>query len=51
MVETWQQLEGTIDPAKYQSVLEQLRAEQEYARLWRKICLDYFESLIENTDL
>ncbi len=49
MVETWQQKEDSIDPVKYQSVLEQLHAEQEYARLWRETCLDYFSSLVEDS--
>ncbi|MFU8847201.1 MAG: alpha-glucuronidase family glycosyl hydrolase [Opitutales bacterium] len=51
MVETWQQKEAAIDPAKYKSVLEQLRAEQEYARLWRETCLNYFASLVEDKEL
>lgn len=50
MVETWQRIDDNIDPAKYESVLKQLHAEQEYARLWRKTCLDYFASLFGNPD-
>ncbi|MBN1430184.1 MAG: alpha-glucuronidase [Anaerolineae bacterium] len=42
MCSTWKSLQRKIDPARHAHVSERLRQQQENAREWRKVCIDYF---------
>ncbi len=38
----WQSLQSKIDPQRHEHVRRRLEQQLENARLWRKVCLDYF---------
>ncbi len=44
MVETWQFLEGKVEPEIHASVMKKLREEKQFARQWRDECVQYFSS-------
>lgn len=50
MAETWKTLEGKVDPEAHKAIMAKLQKEQDYARLWRKTCLEYFAQFNDQCD-
>ena len=44
MKKTWKSLEGKIDNQRFKDVEEKLKIQHNDAKLWQKVCLDYFGS-------
>ncbi|MBN1994390.1 MAG: alpha-glucuronidase [Anaerolineae bacterium] len=42
----WQGLQGRIDPQRHEHVSRRLKQQLENARLWQKVCLDYFGQFV-----
>jgi alpha-glucuronidase len=47
MVGTLQGLEDRIDPQRYEHVSRRLKLQQENARQWREVCIDYFRRFVD----
>ncbi|MBN1893407.1 alpha-glucuronidase [bacterium] len=47
MRNTWKRLKNELDPERWMEVDEKLRAQEENARVWRDVCLDYFGRFAE----
>jgi len=43
MIQTWQELEGEIDPEIHQHVQNKLKQHDKDAQIWRDTCLTYFQ--------
>ena len=44
---TWKNLETRIDPRRYQHISRRLKQQQENAREWRRVCIDYFGRFVK----
>jgi len=42
MRQSWETVQGKIDPERYAQVSDRLKAQEQNAQLWRQVCLDYF---------
>ena len=38
----WENLRGKIDPKRYEHVRKRLKEQEENARFWRDVCMEYF---------
>ena len=47
MVSIWQDLGAKVDPLRHEHVSRRLKQQQENARLWRKVCVNYFRRFAE----
>jgi alpha-glucuronidase len=47
MRNTWKRLQNELDPERWLEVEEKLRAQEENARLWKDVCVDYFRRFAE----
>jgi alpha-glucuronidase len=47
MAGIWKGLQATIDPQRHEHVSRRLKQQQENARLWREVCLNYFRRFAE----
>jgi alpha-glucuronidase len=44
---TWKALEGKVDPERWKAVEGKLKMQEDNAREWRKVCLDYFGKFVK----
>jgi alpha-glucuronidase len=47
MCSIWQSLQARIDPVRHEHVGRRLKQQQENARLWREVCINYFGRFAE----
>jgi alpha-glucuronidase len=46
----WQSLQAKIDPLRHEHVSRRLKQQQENARLWREVCINYFGHFVSRED-
>jgi alpha-glucuronidase len=47
MRKTWERLKHKIDPQRFEHVGKKLQEQEENARLWRDVCMEYFRGFAE----
>jgi alpha-glucuronidase len=47
MRNTWERLKGKIDSHRFEHVMKKLEEQEQNAKLWRDVCMEYFGRFVE----